>query len=57
MNKVWARKSWTLVDRFSPKMLAHGLGMLGNVNITKSVEELFLNEQSKIYTAEPVTDI
>ena len=30
MNKVWARKVWTLSGRLSRKILAHGLGMLVN---------------------------
>ena len=30
MNKVWARKVWTLSGRLSRKILAHGLGMLAN---------------------------
>ena len=30
MNKVWARRMWTLTGRFNRKMLAHGLGMLAN---------------------------
>jgi IS5 family transposase len=30
MNKVWARKIWTLSGRLSRKILAHGLGMLAN---------------------------
>ena len=30
MNKVWARKMWTLSGRLSRKILAHGLGMLAN---------------------------
>jgi acetoin utilization protein AcuB len=37
-------------------MLKNG-AVYNHGNKTKSVEELFLNEQSKIYTAEPVTDI
>jgi hypothetical protein len=40
MNKVWARKSWTLVDRFSRKMLAHGLGMLANVKLNNKPLQL-----------------
>ena len=31
MNKVWARKMWTLSGRLSRKILAHGLGMLANI--------------------------
>jgi acetoin utilization protein AcuB len=37
-------------------MLKNG-AVYNHGNKTKSVEELFLNKQSKIYTAEPVTDI
>jgi hypothetical protein len=40
MNKVWARKSWTLVGRFSRKMLAHGLGMLANVKLNNKLLQL-----------------
>jgi hypothetical protein len=40
MNKVWARKSWTLVSRLSQKMLAHGLGMLANVKLNNKPLQL-----------------
>ena len=30
MNKVWAKKMWTLSGRLSRKILAHSLGMLAN---------------------------
>jgi hypothetical protein len=40
MNKVWARKSWTLVGRFSRKMLAYGLGMLANVKLNNKPLQL-----------------
>ena len=30
MNKVWARKMWTLSGRLSRKILAHGLRLLAN---------------------------
>ena len=40
MNKVWARKSWTLVGRFSWKMLAQGLGMLANVKLNNKPLQL-----------------
>ncbi|MFT6249042.1 MAG: hypothetical protein ACJAZQ_002254 [Cognaticolwellia sp.] len=40
MNKVWARKSWALVGRFSQKMLVHGLGMLSNVELNNKPLQL-----------------
>lgn len=40
MNKVWARKNWTLIGRFSRKMLAHGLGMLANVSLNNKPLQL-----------------
>ena len=33
MNKVWARKMWTLSGRLSRKILAHSLGMLANTQL------------------------
>ena len=30
MNKVWARRMWTLSGRLSRKIFAHGLSMLAN---------------------------
>ena len=33
MNKVWARKIWTLSGRLSRKILAHSLGMLANTQL------------------------
>jgi hypothetical protein len=40
MNKVWARKSWTLVGRSSQKMLAHGLGMLTSIKLNNKPLQL-----------------
>jgi hypothetical protein len=40
MNKLWARKSWPLVGRFSQKMLAHELGILANVKLNNKPLQL-----------------
>ncbi len=40
MNKVWARKKWTLIGRFSRKILVHGLGMLANVTLNNKPLQL-----------------
>jgi hypothetical protein len=40
MNKVRARKSWTLVGQFSRKILAYGLDMLANVKLNNKPLQL-----------------
>jgi len=42
INIVWARKSWTLVGRFSRKILAHGLDMLANVKLNIQLEHVIM---------------
>ncbi len=40
IEKVWARKNWTLAGRLSRKILAHGLGMLANIQLNNKPLQL-----------------